>query len=245
MKTILVWDFPTRLLHWAFAFSVSASLLIALSVDEDSPLFQLHMLFGLLAAFFVVVRVVWGVIGSKHAQFLRFPLGPMALIGYLRELFARNGRRFAGHNPGAAWAAIAMFALVILLVATGLGGSGEAFEDVHEVLAYVLLSMIGLHLAGLAWHTIRHRENIAASMVTGRKEGDPAEEIRSARPLWALGLLVGGATWVAALFINHDPKTATVRIPVVGTVVQLGEKESKGNEHNPSNSGANQEDDED
>jgi cytochrome b len=121
-----------------------------LTVEGGNPLFQFHILFGLLAAFFAVVRVVWGVIGTRHAQFVRFPLSPVALLAYVGGLFDRNGRRFPGHNPGATWAAIAMFGLVGLLVATGLGGGREAFEDVHEVLAYVLLSTVGLHLAGLA-----------------------------------------------------------------------------------------------
>jgi cytochrome b len=235
MKSILVWDLPTRLLHWAFAASVSASLLIALAVHRKSPLFQLHMIFGLLAAFFVVIRVVWGVVGTKHARFARFPLHPESLANYLRGLLHRNGQRFPDHNPGNAWVAIFMFVLIGLLVATGLGA--ESFGDVHGVIAYVLLSIVCLHLVGLAWHTIRHRENIAMSMVSGRKEGDPTEEIDSVRPFWGLGLLAGSAAWVAALFVSHDPKAATVRIPVLGAVVQLGVHESEGekNTHGKAN----------
>lgn len=242
MKSILVWDLPTRLLHWAFVLSVSASLLIALAVEGEPPLFQLHMLFGLLAAFFAVVRVVWGVVGTKHARFVRFPLSPAALLAYIRGLSDRNGRRFPGHNPGSAWAAIAMFVLVGLLMATGLGG-GEAFDDLHGALAYVLLSVVGLHLAGIVWHTVRHRENIAASMVTGRKEGDQVEEISSARPFWALALLAGSAAWGGALFLSHDPNAATVKIPVVGAVLQLGEQESEGEEHGSSKAGGDKDND--
>lgn len=245
MKPILVWDLPTRLMHWAFAASVSGSLVIALTVDGESPLFQLHMILGLVAAFIVVLRLVWGLVGTRHARFANFPLSPGMLADYGRGLLQSAGRRFTGHNPGAAWASLAMFTLVGLLLLTGLGPGGEAFEEVHGALAYALLGVVGLHLAGLAWHTVRHRENIAASMVTGRKEGDPAEEIRSARPVWAVGLLAGGIVWIAGLFRSHDANAATVRIPVLGAVVQLGESESEGGEDSERGSQKKDDDDDD
>lgn len=217
-------------MHWAFVASVSGSLLIALTVDDESPLFQLHMILGIVAAFIVVLRLIWGLAGTRHARFANFPLRPGMLADYLLGLLQSAGRRFTGHNPGAAWASLAMFTLVGLLLLTGLAPGGEALEEVHGVLAYALLGVIGLHLAGLAWHTIRHRENIAVSMLTGRKEGDPAEEIRSARPVWAAGLLAGSVVWIAGLFRSHDANAATVRIPVLGAVVQLGEQEPEGSE---------------
>lgn len=243
MKSILVWDLVTRLLHWALAASVSAALLIALVVDDHSPFFQFHMLFGLLAAFFVAARCIWGVIGTKPARFTGFPLGASALVGYLRSLLQRNGPRVAGHNPAAAWVTIIMFGLVALLLVTGIGFGGEQLEEVHGVLAYTLLAVIGLHLAGLVWHSVRNQENIAASMVTGRKLCDSGEVIGSGRPVWALGLLAGSAAWVAALFSNYDPKTATVRIPVVGAVVQLGEHSSE--KHDSGKSAGRHDDDDD
>jgi hypothetical protein len=35
----------------------------------------------------------------------------------------------------------------------------------------------------------------------------------------------------AALFRNHDARSATVRLPVIGASIQLGENESAENEH--------------
>lgn len=227
MKSVLIWDLPTRLLHWGLAASVSAALGIALLVDDHSPLFALHMLFGLAAVGCVVLRVGWGVCGTRHARFADLPLSPATLARYLTEALRGRATRFAGANPGAAWAGLAMLVLVVLLAVTGGVGGGEMFEDAHGVLAYVLLGVITAHLAGLAWHTIRHRENISASMVTGRKLAEPAEEISSTRPVWAAVVFVGAIAWVGGLFGNYDRQAGTVRLPLIGAVVRLGENETK------------------
>lgn len=228
MNKVLIWDIPIRLLHWAFAGSLSASLAIALVADDDSPLFQFHMLLGLVAAFVLLLRIILGFVGSRHARFTHFPVRPTQIVRYIGGVFTGNARVYAGNNPGSAVAALVMFTLVPLLIVTGIGTGGEAFEDVHGVLAYVLLGAIAAHLLGLIVHTIRHRENIAAAMITGRKAGVPAEGLQSAHPVWGVLLLLTGAAWITALFQNHDAKAATVRLPVIGTVMQLGENESEG-----------------
>ena len=97
----------------------------------------------------------------------------------------------------------------------------------HEVLAWSLAGVIGLHLLGLAWHTLRHRENIALSMIGGRKEGDPTDGIRSSHPVWGAVLLLGAGLWIGALFARHNSAQATVVLPGLGVTVQLGEVESR------------------
>ena len=41
-------------------------------------------------------------------------------------------------------------------------------------------------------------------------------------------LLIGVGLWVAALFASHNTGTATVKLPVIGVTLSLGENESKG-----------------
>ncbi len=191
--------------------------------DDDSPLFQLHMLFGVVAVFIVVLRLVWGLVGDRHARLVNFPLHPRELLGYAKDAILKKTRRYAGNNPGSALAAVLMFLLIpALMISGGAFSRGEA-EDLHGALAWGLLAVMVLHLSGLAWHTIRHRENIAAAMITGTKHGDPADALRSARPLPALVLLLAGGAWISALFTNHAPGGAAVRLPLTGTPIRLGE----------------------
>lgn len=223
MKSILVYDFSLRLFHWAFAVSLTASIVFALAADEHSALFRWHMIFGIVAGFLLLLRVVLGLVGSRYSRFSRMPLGPMQLSAYARSLFAPGTKRHPGHSPGSAWAAIAMFTAVPAILATGLWAGRDPWEEIHAILAYALMAVIGAHLAGIAWHTVKHRENIAASMITGRKLGEPADAITSAQPLWALVFTVAAMAWIGGLFSNYRAGAPSIRLPLANITVDLGE----------------------
>ena len=197
MKKIIVWDLPIRLFHLIFAGSLTASLAIGFLVDDDSSLFQFHMLFGLVAAAALVLRLILGLFGSRHNRFTALPLNPVEAVRYFTGVITGSARRFIGHNPGTAIAALVMFALVPLLIASGIGWLDD---DLHEGLAIALLVVVGAHLAGIIWHTMRHREPIALSMVTGRKDGPEGEGLKSSHPVWATAMFAAGVAWIAALF---------------------------------------------
>lgn len=226
MTKILVWDIPARLCHWGFAASLTAAIGIGLLVDHKQPLFQLHMVFGIVALFLLAVRVGLGLVGSRYSRFASFPLRPREVGGYLISAVVTKTKLYAGNNPGSALAAVLMFLLVPALFVTGVGWGGEPGEEVHEALAWALCAVIILHLLGLAWHTLRHRENISLAMVTGQKAGPPEAGIASAHAVWGVVVLVAGGLWIAALFAGHNARTATVKLPGIGVTLQLGEKES-------------------
>jgi cytochrome b len=234
MKRVLVWDLPVRLFHLLFAASFVLAFGIAQLVDDESTLFSAHMLLGLLMAFMLVLRLIWGLVGTRHARFSDFALGPRAVLRHLGDALRGRGSRHAGHNPGASVAIIAMFVFVIGLALTGIlmGQGHEAAEGVHEVFAYGLLLTVIAHLVGIALHTFRHRENIALAMVDGKKVAEESAAIPSARPL--VGLVFLGLTALVGwrLAAGYDAATRTLELPLIGTTLQLGESEGgEGDEH--------------
>jgi len=237
MRRTLVWDLPVRLFHWALAGSFVGAFAIAHLVDDESAAFAVHMLLGGVMAFMVLLRAVWGVVGTRWARFRSFVVRPRELLAYLRGALAGGGRRYTGHNPGSSIAALLMFAIVLGLAATGVmmgNGGGEAVEEVHELLAWAMVAVIGAHVAGIAWHTLRHRENIALSMVDGRKEAEPSGAIRSARPGAALAFVALTALWTAGLVGGYDGASGRLTLPLTGQTLNVGE----GEEHEGEGRGA-------
>ena len=232
MPRVLIWDLPVRAFHLVFAGGIATAACIALLGDDDGPLFPHHAMIGLTVAVALVLRIAWGFAGSRHARFASFAYGPRAVIRYMTDTLRGKGQRFAGHNPGAAHAAFAMYALLLLLTVSGITlalGNRDA-KDAHEVFAYTMVAAIGAHLAGLALHTVTHREFIAASMVTGRKEADASEAITGPYPLVAAIFAAIVVTFAVALWSSYDASAATARIPVIGTQLALGENGEGGGE---------------
>lgn len=256
MRNQLIYDLPMRIFHWLFAGLFIAAFLIAKTVDDESPVFSYHMLAGLLLGFTVLLRILWGFIGTKHSKFASFAVHPKDLVAYFTGILSGDKRRWAGHNPASSWAAIAMFGLALGLGLTGYlmaSGQKETFEDIHELMANGFLVVVLMHIAGIALHAIRHQDGIALTMVDGAKKDLPAAEaISSSRPGIALlfvGLVLTFATHLAG---NFDNQKQTLN--VFGTTLELGENEGdesneggkgdKGDEQNDENE-KNQNDDDD
>lgn len=226
MKRILVWDLPVRLFHWLLAASFVGAFAAANLADDESTVFALHMLLGGVMAFMVVLRIVWGFIGSRWVRFSTFVTNPKELVDYVSGALTGSGRRYTGHNPGSSLAALLMFALILGLAGTGVwmgNGGGRAFEEIHELLAWAMVVVVGAHLVGIAWHTLRHREYIAVSMIDGRKEAEPAGAIPSARPVAALLFVLLVGLWAAGLVRGYDAARGRVTLPLIGQTLQVGE----------------------
>jgi cytochrome b len=221
----MVWDLPTRLFHWTLALLFVGAFGVALLSSEHSRAFLIHMLLGLTLVFAILLRVVWGLVGSRPSRFGSFLYSPKALVRYVREALAGRDRPSPGHNPGTSYAIYGMLLVPLGLAATGLlkTSGREWAEEVHAVLAYGMVALVGLHLLGLMWHARRHGDGIAMAMVDGRRPVSEAEAIPSSRA-WAGALflvLMGG--WGVALTRGFDSTARQVTLPGVGTVLPLGE----------------------
>tara|TARA_B100001989_G_scaffold154569_1_gene110346 strand:+ start:485 stop:1213 length:729 start_codon:yes stop_codon:yes gene_type:complete len=227
MKKIPVWDIPIRLFHWAFTLCILIALIIALFVDDDSTLFSYHIFFGLSAGFLLVIRLIIAIIGTRYARLSGLFFSPSETFKYFLTSINKNSRKYVGHNPGSATAALIMFIMVIGLLISGLNIESEFMEEVHPIFAYVLLGVILLHLSGIILYTINHKENIALSMIDGKKVGLEEFGINNSQGIIGLVLTIFVGLWFIVLGNNFTSSNTTLKIPFVNKTINLGENENE------------------
>lgn len=193
---ILVWDAPVRVFHWLTVLSFAGAYITA----ESERWRLLHVTLGYTLAGLVVFRVLWGLLGTRHARFASFVRGPAAVLRYVRSLLSGVPEHHTGHNPAGALAIVAMLALALGVAATGYAGYeelvGEWVKELHEVLANGMLLLVGMHIAAVVVASKMHGENLVRAMVTGHKLGSPQEAIRRAwKALAALMLVAVMGFW--------------------------------------------------
>lgn len=187
---ILVWDAPVRVFHWLMVLSFAGAYLTA----ERDDWRLVHVTLGYTMAGLVVFRIVWGIVGTRYARFTDFVRGPRSVLRYFRALFRGRPEHYIGHNPAGAMTILALLLLTVFVTGSGWATykdiAGEAMEELHEVIANVMLAVVGIHVTGVLLSSWGHRENLVGAMISGRKPGNPQDRIHSAWRSVAAILLV-------------------------------------------------------
>ena len=192
----LVWDAPVRVFHWLMVLAFAGAWLTA----ESEAWRLLHVTLGYTMAGLVLFRIVWGLVGTRHARFADFVRGPAAVVRYLRSLLGGRAESHTGHNPAGALAILALLGLTLALGVTGWGAfnqtGGEWLEEAHELVANTMLAVVAVHLLGVAIGSWKGRQNLVRAMVTGFKPGRPEDGVHSAwRSVAALMLVAVLGFW--------------------------------------------------
>ena len=177
---VYVWDPFVRLFHWSLVVGFTVAYL-----TEDDML-AVHVWAGYAVGLLIVARIVWGLVGSRHARFSDFVYNPSTTVGYLRDLLLVRAKRYIGHSPGGGAMVVLLLLFLTATVATGIvvyGGehqagplagmfskeTGEAVEGAHEVLANITLALVIAHIAAVILASFAHHENLVRAMITGYK----------------------------------------------------------------------------
>lgn len=216
--TVRIWDLPTRLFHWALAACV-VGLVITAKVGGNAMEWHFRLGYGVLAL--LVFRLVWGVVGGRWSRFSSFLLSPARLVRYLRGNVPAEEN--AGHSPLGALAVVGMLAVLLAQVGTGLLSDdeiafsgpltrfvsnavvGQATGYHKEIGQYLVLGLVGLHLAAILFYVLVRRQRLVRPMLHGDKvlpvSTVPSRDNLAARALAlvVLSLSAGLAWWVASL----------------------------------------------
>ncbi len=218
---VYVWDLPVRLFHWLLVASIIG---LFVTGTLGGNWMEWHSRIGFFTLGLVVFRILWGLVGSEHARFASFVRGPGAVLAYLRGSFsggvATAAKPYLGHNPLGALSVLALLMVVLFQAVSGLFASDEIlmagpyanavsgaisaqFTKLHKLNSNLILVLVGLHLAAIAFYFSVKKENLVKPMLTGHKVANVSarqEAIAAKRTApwlaWALAISVGVLTYL-------------------------------------------------
>ncbi|MGE5475064.1 MAG: cytochrome b/b6 domain-containing protein [Bacteroidales bacterium] len=214
---VKVWDQPIRLFHWSLVVLVAT-----LWATGELGSLDIHMKLGVWALALLLFRLGWGVVGSPTARFSQFLRGPAAIREYV--LAARRGTvRSVGHNPLGALSVLALLGLLTAQAASGLfttddivtngplvhlvsSKTSALLSSLHRLGGKLLLALVALHLAAVAFYTIVKKDDLLRAMITGTKRVPKSVPgIRYANPLIAVAVFAAACAvvWGGLALAGH------------------------------------------
>ena len=172
-----VWDPLVRLFHWSLVLSFAVAWLSANTWEG------VHMWAGYAAGGLILLRLAWGFVGTPYARFSQFVRPPWTVLAYLKAVAAGSEARHIGHNPAGGAMVLVLMAAMAATALTGWMMTTDAYfgvewvQAVHSLVAHGLLLLVAVHVGGVALACLRHRENLVAAMITGRKRKAAAEDV--------------------------------------------------------------------
>ena len=179
---VRVWDPFVRIFHWSLVLTFTVAWL---SGDE---LEFLHINAGYAVLGLLLLRIVWGFVGTHYARFRDFVYPPGEVKRFLRDTLMLRARRYLGHNPAGGAMVIMMLLSLVITVATGIAcygieggagplamlagapeGGGEVLEEVHEFFANLMVLLVVVHITGVIVESRLNHESLIRAMLTGRK----------------------------------------------------------------------------
>jgi cytochrome b561 len=180
------WSAWLRAWHWLNAISVlflGVSGILIMQGDElEDFAIRPHVLMGFVFTSLVVLRFIRMGFGDTRTLSDAKHYATQALAMLKKQGLPRNRADFhVFHKAGIKGGYIGVFALLAGFVATGLSmvvmsqmGSPEEYrhiaKEAHEILFYLMLIFIPLHVGGVVLAELTDEPNITSDMIHGGKE---------------------------------------------------------------------------
>ncbi|WP_440639390.1 cytochrome b/b6 domain-containing protein [Bradyrhizobium sp. PUT101] len=166
---VKVWDPFVRIFHWSLAS------LFVLAYATGDEIERVHVAAGYAIAGLLAIRIVWGFAGPRHARFSNFVRPPREVLTYLRDVVLLRAPRYIGHNPAGGAMIVGLLIALAGTCGTGYMMTTDAYwgskllEHFHEFLANLTVGLVVAHVLGVLIASFEYRENLVASMISGRK----------------------------------------------------------------------------
>jgi cytochrome b len=166
MPTVRVWDLLVRAGHWTLVGGIVGAWFVH---------GKWHEWLGYIVLSVVMLRILWGFIGSRYARFAQFVRSPAHTTTYAQQILNHREPRHLGHNPLGGWMIVTLLFTISGICITGWLYTTEKFwgvgwvENLHQGLTYFLMALVVMHVSGVVFSSLRHGENLVAAMVHGRK----------------------------------------------------------------------------
>jgi cytochrome b len=182
--SVRVWDLPTRLFHSALALLVLAMFVTAELFDSAM---DIHFFCGYAILALLFFRLIWGIVGGYWSRFVNFVPNVASLRAYVTAMRHGQGMHAVGHNPLGALSVLALLLVLFLQVFSGFLSDDEASNagpwvdlvsshwvelatNYHaEIGKVILIALIALHLASIAYYLRIKKENLVQPMIDGDK----------------------------------------------------------------------------
>ena len=217
---VRVWDLPTRLFHWLLVATICGSVITA-KVGGNAVIW--HFRLGYLAFALLAFRLLWGVVGGRWSRFASFVPTPGRIARYLRGSPRPGEWLDVGHNPVGSLSVLAMLALLIVQVGTGLVADDE-IANVGPLNRFVasatalaatgwhkewggnlVVLLVVLHVVAIVLYRVKKKLDLVPAMLHGDKHlppGVPGSADGAVQRLFAAVLGLGclaAAAWIAGL----------------------------------------------
>ncbi len=161
-------------------------MIVWLSADDD--FLRIHSAFGYAIGVLILFRIVWSILGPKYSLLKDLNFDMKKAIVFSKNVFTSEEKHL-GHNPAASIIMTLIVIITLLISVTGILALGEQeakglfsslsttflkdlelFEELHELIANLLLVLIVMHLAGIFMDKLIHsKDETLKSIITGYK----------------------------------------------------------------------------